>query len=373
MNIGIYAGSIRPGGGLTVILQIVEALANNYCNNIVVFTGAKDTSFALNHVFRNYKNVKEVKVLQGSTAQFRYFVSKFYFLVYGRRYRLNILFSFNYYVPAKCPVAVYHINLFNFEKSKNDNLGMMIKRIDSMIACRAATVNIFESRYLMDIAHHRMGEKIRNPKLLYIGVNEEFYAVSSPTGSGRIDRTRILLVSSPQEHKDNGTCIRAVKLLCEKRPDVPWRLVIAGGQDVSQWENFRRQADQLGVGDCVEFLGPVPLRQLAVLMRESLCLVNASRVESFCMVAVEAMAASCPAIVTDCTSMPESVGDAAVVVQAGAADQFADAALKFFEDDQFRAAYLKRGLSHASRFTRSEFEKNINQLMDEYLVEGRLK
>ena len=76
----IYAGSLRPGGGLTVAKIVIEALAHNVNNSIVVYTGSKDCSEYLTDIFNSYNNVHEVHFFQKTNAHTRYLISKIFFL-----------------------------------------------------------------------------------------------------------------------------------------------------------------------------------------------------------------------------------------------------------------------------------------------------
>lgn len=363
MNIGVYAGSIRPGGGLTVLIQILKTLSKDVNNRLLVYTGSNDTSDALQPVFSNCKNAFEKRFLPQHSAPVRHFYSKLFFLKEAVSQKFDCLFSFNYYLPAKCPVVVYHINLLSFQHGPDNNIAMLLKRIDARLACRCADLNIFESSYLMKVARNKV--QIKNPALLYIGVDPVFFRTGkkNPGQDREVQRNSILLVSSIQRHKDNEICLYVLKILNDKYPQTQWKLKIAGGQSITQWNGFERRAKDLGVVDHIEIVGPVERQKLAEYMSQSLCLINPSRIESFCMVAIESMAASCPVIVTNATSMPESVGNAALIVEPGDAKQFVQKFLMFYNDEDLRQEYIRRGKYRASEFTERVFSKNLIDLL----------
>ena len=68
-----------------------------------------------------------------------------YFLYKTLFDRKLLLISINYYVPSWCKQIVYHINLLSFMKTPNDTVWKKIKEFDARIACKIATVNVFES------------------------------------------------------------------------------------------------------------------------------------------------------------------------------------------------------------------------------------
>lgn len=360
-----YAASLRPGGGLTVAKSMITALAKDINKTIHVYTGNSDASVDLQPIFNQSDNIVEIKFLQNHSSMLRYLFSKVYFLWNTLFCREATLISINYYVPCWCKLFVYHINLLSFKKTPNDTLEKKIKEVDARIACKLATVNMFESDYLLKMARERVGT-IKNPKRLYIGVDETFFTPPIK-GSSWEDHCspNILSVTSPQPHKDNETCVRTLAVLCEKHPEIPWQLTIVGGQNVKQWNNLKTFADSEGVGDSTVFLGPVSKINLTRLMQNSLCVVSTSLIESFCMVAVESMAAGCPVIVTSETSMPESVDDAAIIVEKYSVDRFYQAILNFKEHYDQRERLIKQGELHAAKFTQAQFESNLENIVNE--------
>lgn len=355
-SIGIYAGSLRPGGGLTVLNQIIGALADNY--RLVIYTGATDTTQEIISLASGYEHVEVLEFLPRAPAFLRNLASKFLFIANSRSRQFSCLITFNYFLPANCPSLTYHINLLSFQKAGKDTVGAWLKRLDAGLACRYADVNIFESNYLLDQAKSSVS-RINQPDILYIGVHPDFYQPSSSAPAN----ADIMLVSSMQPHKDNSTCLRMLLILVQKRPEVPWRLVVAGGQSAAQWNGFLNEARQLGIADRIEIAGRMNRLDLSRRMNLSLCLVSASLIESFCMVALESMASRCPAIITNATSMPESAGDAAMIVEPGNAQQFAEACIAFYDDSQLRTHYVAAGVKRAAQFTPEQFRTNLRDLL----------
>lgn len=359
MRIGIYAGSIHSGGGLTVLAQIISALAKDEAMHLVVYTGVADTTQAVKQLALHHGNVEVRPFMPGSPSPVRYLAAKALFLWNRSSRDFDWLVSFNYHLPANCPVLVYHVNLLSFMPASPDNFAMRLKRMDARWACYRASSNVFESRYLLERARKVMGSKINEPSVLYVGVHPTFFRDSVPS----LRNADVLLVTSNQPHKDNGTCLRALALLVQRRPEIPWRLVVAGGQGIAQWDELRESALRLGVAGHVEILGPVTREALSQRMNTSLCLVSASRIESFCMTAVESMASRCPAIVTDATAMPESVGDAAIIVEPGNAEQFAAACERLHDDPVLRARYVDAGVAWARGFAPEIFRDRLRALL----------
>lgn len=369
MDIIFYAGSLRPGGGLTVAKIMIEALAEDKSNRIVVYTGAKDSSQALSSVFDAHNNLQEKQFLHTLNSELRYALSKIFFLPKSLFKKNTLLISVNYYIPSFYKQFVYHLNLLSFMRQKGDRLPKKLKEFDAALACRFATFNVFESDYLKNTAEQYTSINIQNPKRLYIGVDPEFYLKKE--ADTYQNNAGVLLVSSPQPHKDNHTAIDALKKLVKNHNSVDWKLTIVGGQTIEQWSELLSYAKEQGVDENITLLGPVDKTHLSKLMSQSLCLITTSKIESFCMVALEAMASKCPAIVTNETSMPESVGDAAIVVNAGSSSQFSQAIYSLYHNTDVREKLVFKGEKRAEKFTYKSFKIALLKIIETLPSHGR--
>ena len=357
-----YAGSLRPGGGLTVAKSIIESLSSDQSNQIIVFTGSKDSSRELSKLFIE-PNVQEKVFFHNAPSFVRYLISKLYFLLYTL-FRNSTLISINYYIPCWCKLFVYHINLLSFMQTENDSFGFRVKRFDAKLACRWANHNAFESKFLMEKAYSFVGY-IRKPQLLYIGIDPVFFNQTRKNSWGKHKNPSILVVSSMQPHKDNKTAINTLVELLGHHSQLEWRLTIVGGQSTSQWNELKKYAENLGVHNRVDFLGPQSKQDLVKLIQNSLCVLSTSLVESFCMVAIESMAAGCPVLVTNETSMPETVCDSAFMVEKSNHAVFASTILKLQFDDNLRNQMVEMGYKRASLFTQDLFKANFLELLNE--------
>ncbi len=370
MNIIIYAGSLRPGGGLTVAKLVIEALAKNSDNDIAVYTGEDDSSVMLQSVINEYGNIKEVRFYPGVMPPLRYLLSKVYFLITSLWRKKSIVLSFNYYIPSLSPVIVYHISLLNFMLRDDDSWSDKLKKFDAKAACMLADKNIFESFYLYKTAKLFTNGRVRNKRVHYVAVDEQFSCVCTedqlPLPQSFFDENNVIIsVSSIQPHKDNETALRILKKLSEVEPLGRWQLLVVGGQSVEQWDYLRKKGETMSLTEQLRFMGPVNKRTLSCFLNKSVCLINTSKVESFCMVAIEAMAAGCPVVVTDQTSMPESVENAAVIVPAGDESAFVSSILEIKNNNKFMEKMVDRGLQHSSKYSVERFSEGLVDIVNE--------
>jgi glycosyltransferase involved in cell wall biosynthesis len=105
------------------------------------------------------------------------------------------------------------------------------------------------------------------------------------------------------------------------------------------------------MSDRVIFPGFVPDDQLPFWYRAADAFVYPSQYEGFGMPALEALASGTPVVTSDVSSLPEAVGDAALLIDPRSPEQIADALVHILNDADLRAALRQRGLEHARHFT----------------------
>lgn len=109
-------------------------------------------------------------------------------------------------------------------------------------------------------------------------------------------------------------------------------------------------ARALGVGDRVHFVGArhgLPFADLVALYNGAICLCHPSLQEGYGLPPAEALAAGCPVITSNCSSMPEVSQDAARYVDPTDVEEIARALRELAGDEALRAELRTRGLARA--------------------------
>lgn len=355
MRVMLYAGSVRPGGGLTVARIIANRLLAETDASLLLVCGEADAAAVLRSAFESEPRVSLRRLGGGLPSAARGVLGKFLCALWSFGPGTRTIVSINFWMPGVCRTMVYHVNLLNFVQAQQDGLGKWLRDLDARTACRRSDVNFFESRYLLDVAQARVGQRIRGAEVMYVGVAAEFVAraacLRAAPGFPEPEPGKLVMISSIQPHKCNDTCVEALAVLVMSRPDIPWRLHVYGGQGREQWSLLVELAERLGVGDRIEVHGPVAKEELANSLSNAVCLLSGSMVESFAMVPLEAMACGCPGIVTNATSMPESLGEAAVLVAPGDAEAMAVAAVRMATVPEWRARLVAAGLDRIDAYS----------------------
>ena len=97
------------------------------------------------------------------------------------------------------------------------------------------------------------------------------------------------------------------------------------------------------------FLGP--LADCRAVLAGSTALVYASLYEGFGLPIVEAMAAGTAVITSNCSSMPEVAGDAALLVEPNSVEQIAASMVELAEDGRLRSRLIAAGAERARQFS----------------------
>ncbi|HEX3082676.1 MAG TPA: glycosyltransferase family 1 protein [Candidatus Saccharimonadia bacterium] len=118
----------------------------------------------------------------------------------------------------------------------------------------------------------------------------------------------LFYVGNMYPYKNVGSTIRAMALLPAEYDHLD--LVIAGKRDEFS-AALERQAEELGVGDRVKFLGYVSDGELVSLYREAEAYINPSLSEGFGLQGLEAMLQDVPVLSAQATCLPEVYGEAA--------------------------------------------------------------
>jgi glycosyltransferase involved in cell wall biosynthesis len=169
----------------------------------------------------------------------------------------------------------------------------------------------------------------------------------------------VLFVSTIEPRKNLDTLVRAWSGL-QRRPP----LVVAGGWGW-RYEGTRSLLDQAG-GD-VRLLGPVQPLDLPALYNLATCLAHPAWYEGFGLTPLEAMACGTPVVASNAASLPEVVGDAALLVDPADVEGWSEALRRLLEDSGLQEALKRRGLERASSFTWSRTAAATWQVFDTLL------
>jgi glycosyltransferase involved in cell wall biosynthesis len=155
----------------------------------------------------------------------------------------------------------------------------------------------------------------------------------------------------------------ALKTELEKDQLFPDLKLIIIGDDVSGNPDLRRTVIRSGVQNDVRFLGFVPIEVLRTFYDAAKIFVFPSLYEGFGLPPLEAMAHGTPVVTSNVSSLPEVVGNAAVLVHPENVFEIMRALHRVLLDQPLREKMKERSYRQAAKFS---WEKSVHRIMDVY-------
>ncbi|MGI8992380.1 MAG: glycosyltransferase family 4 protein [Bryobacteraceae bacterium] len=128
------------------------------------------------------------------------------------------------------------------------------------------------------------------------------------------------------------------------------RLIIIG-DEISKFPSVRRAVIQSRVEHSVRFLGFVPFDTLRLFYELAAAFVFPSLYEGFGLPPLEAMASGTPVVTSSASSLPEAVGDAAMLVNPENVFDIARGICEVLLNDDLRASLIRKGRIRAASFS----------------------
>ncbi len=173
----------------------------------------------------------------------------------------------------------------------------------------------------------------------------------------------VLFAGNVKPHKNLERLIRAFALVREQgeRDDLQLLLI---GDDVSRYGALRRAVEKTGLRQDVRFFGFVPPSTLAALYRMASVFAFPSLYEGFGLPPLEAMSCGTPVVTSRISSLPEVVGDAAVLVDPYSVEDIALGISRLLDDHDLRRQLIDKGLARARSFS---WERSVLAIHAGYL------
>lgn len=225
------------------------------------------------------------------------------------------------------------------------SLKQALKRADALICVSHAT-----AAELTGYVGDSLGDRIR---VAQEGVSTEFFKPADPTALLSMtdlppNETPFILATGKISPRKNVP--RIIRALSKIADAVPHHLVLVGGDgwDTGQvLEEIRKS----GIEKRVHMPGYVDDDQLRALYSCAELYVHPSLYEGFGLTILEAMAAGCPVVTSNTSSLPEVAGDAAILVDPCDTDEIAEAIRAVCMDASIAGELRQRGWARAKSFT----------------------
>ncbi len=196
----------------------------------------------------------------------------------------------------------------------------------------------------------------------YIACDDAFAGVPSRTEVEDVQRRYglrpgyVLSVGTIEPRKNHARLIAAFAGLASSIGEVD--LVIVGRKGW-KWEDAFEAAKASGCSARIRFLEFVPQSDLPTVYAGAAMLAYPSLYEGFGIPPLEAMTAGVPVVTSSVSSLPEVVGDAALLVDPRDVDALRDAMQRVLRDSELRRSLIEKGKMRAQRFSWESFARSV--------------
>ena len=177
------------------------------------------------------------------------------------------------------------------------------------------------------------------------------------------DKKTVLYVGNLKPHKNLQTLLQAFVRM--NRSDVV--LILAG--KAFKAIDLEQKEEELGIASQVIHTGLVSKNELVDLYNIADLFAFPSLYEGFGIPPLEAMACGTPVVAANNSSIPEVVGDAALLVDGLDIAGMASAIDELIDDEDKCRGLVKRGMARVSMFSWDDTVRRVKQILSQTLLE----
>ena len=375
LHIVIDARRLRDFGIGAHIRSLVQALAAVDCSNRYTLVSAPNEAPAFAGLGENFKTAPY-------TRRDWQYTDHIAFPVFLRRLSPDLVHIPLNRVPL-CMVKPYVVTIHDISSLLYDRSASKLRmlwrrfrlrrgllRADRVIAISEATRRDVEN--LMRVPPERIRTVYDAPDPGFDAYRRIANGDAEPVKRLRImERYQIqppflLYVGNVRQHKNVPRLVEAFAVVREKLSDHPLyhelRLVLIG-DTISEHPWVRQAVIRSRVEHAVRFLGFVPFETLRCFYESAAVFVFPSLYEGFGLSPLEAMASGAPVVASKISSLSETLGDAALLVNPENVFDIARGIREVLLDDRLRAELIRRGVEQVSRFS---WERTAREVLEIY-------
>lgn len=286
--------------------------------------------------------------------------------------KVDILFAPSLSAPVfsgvRCVVVIHDMVAFYFGSRYGKLRKCYIRLLTRCLLEKAERIVTVSQHSMNDIAKHSK-KSVSKLSVVYEGVEDKFRVIDDPSvlmccrEKYKLPERFVLYVGMLEPGKNIYRLIRAYSGIYKT---IREKLVIAGKKGWAYSEIFEL-VKELGIEKEVLFTGYVDDKDLPALFNCASVFVYPSLYEGFGLPCLEAMACGVPVITSGVTSLPEVVGDAAVLVDPQNEESIALAIKELVGSEHLREEKQKKGFERIKMFS---WEKSTQKLLQ---VFGEIK
>jgi glycosyltransferase involved in cell wall biosynthesis len=370
MRIAIDARKLRDYGIGTYVRNLLRQLARqDTVNDYVVFCRDADwdTIEDLSPRFRPIvENARNYSIAE-----------QFALPIDLRRESVELFHAPHYVLPPLTPcrsvVTIHDCIHLRFPQYLPSRLGYAYARGQMWTATHQAArvITVSEASKRDILRYFRVPES--RIDVIYNAIDDRFWQQPDEADIARVreryrlDNPFVLYAGNIKPHKNLERLIEAFHILRQNEAMKDVQLLIIG-DEISKYATLRRAVHRHKLHKHVRFFGFVSDQTLAALYRLAAVFVFPSLYEGFGLPPLEAMASGTPVITSNVSSLPEVVGDAALMIDPYEPGAIADAMQRVLDNADLRADLSRRGLARAREFS---WERSVARVREIYAEVSR--
>lgn len=262
--------------------------------------------------------------------------------------------------------TVYDLIVFLFPGSIPFKYGLYMKELLKLVAKRADKIVAVSNNTRSDLIDilNVPEEKI---EVVYGAADERFYPISDKERlenirrKYRINKNVILCVGNLEPRKNLLKVFEAYYILKDKIGK-DYEIVICGERKWA-FDLIKSSIKRYGIEDSIIFTGYVPDEDMPFLYNLADLFVFPSLYEGFGIPMLEAMKCGIPTVVSRTSSMPEVVGNSAMLINPHDAEEIANSIYLLVTDSDLRREKIDAGKARAREFS---WEKSAIKMIKIY-------
>jgi len=285
---------------------------------------------------------------------------------------LDILFSPYFDFPLiynkKFIVTIHDISILLFPENHSAKFRIYYYNLLKYIVKKAKKIITVSNNSKKDICNYLdvPEEKI---EVIYGAVNEYFCSKSDYESSQNIQKkygikNKFILYPGGMAARKNLEVLMKAFSRLQDNIEEKYDLVLTGKKNIIT-NRLINLAQELGVKKNVIFTGYISEKNLSSLYRSAVLMVYPSLYEGFGFPLLEAMIYGTPIISSNSSSLPEVVGDAAILVDTQDYNQLSNAIIETLGNETLKNELSKKGIVRAKKFSWNKSAKKFLSVLEE--------
>lgn len=231
----------------------------------------------------------------------------------------------------------------NARKGWSSGVHQLYRKLTVPRAARVADGILTISNFSREEIVEELGASPSKIAVVYLGVDRSFTDGAPPVAS--LPEEYVLYAGAMNPRKNVGAIVESFRRL-KARTDVSHKLVLVGPENKRIFKDF-----EVDEREDVVLPGYLPQEELEATYANADAFLFPSFYEGFGLPPLEAMASGTPVIASNVTSLPEVLGDAAVLVDPHDVKAITTELERVLTDRSFHDELVAKGRQRADEFT----------------------